>query len=300
MYVSQNNSRKRWSDEKIKEIVEKNYTLNIKVEDGKLYAEAKPKSGISNWNNQGLSLSFKISVPKQINSDLNTVGGSIKISNLSGTQIFKTSGGSLMVENVSGNIVGETLGGSVSIANSSGNIDLKTSGGSITADNCSEEINLKTIGGSLNMSNLNGNINASTSGGSLNMNNLSGNIHAVTIGGSIRANDIDGVLKTGTSGGSVKLDNISGNVEAKTTAGNMTVKMKSVSDYVKLSNSGNINLTLPANKGYNLDIEASKITSAGLNDFSGKIDSKNLQTIIGKGGAKIEVETWGRVNLVFE
>ena len=274
--------RDNWSTEKIKQILQENYTIDIKVESGKLYVAAKQKKSITNWNSQGISISFKISVPKQVSSNLQTSGGSIRISNLSGSQNFKTSGGSLAIENVSGNTVGSTSGGSITVTDSKDNIDLQTSGGSITARNCGGEIGLKTSGGSLNMVDLDGYIDATTSGGS------------------VTASDIKGTLKAGTSGGSVKLNNISGNVDARTSGGSMDVKMKSVSDYVKLSNSGNISLSLPAGKGYNLNVRANKVEASGLKDFHGSMENSKIEGPAGNGGPEINVKSSQRVRLSFE
>ena len=278
VYVSRDN----WSEERIKQALDENYTIEIKVENGKLYVAAKQKRSFTNWNQTGLSISFKILVPKQVNSDLQTSGGSIQISNLSGTQNFKTSGGSLAINNVSGNTVGATSGGSIAVVGSKDNIDLRTSGGSITAKDCSGIINLNTSGGSLNLSNLSGDITARTSGGS------------------ISASDIKGTLKTGTSGGSVRLSGISGNADASTSGGSMEVKIVSVSDYVRLSNSGNLSLSLPAGKGYNLNVKANKIETSGLKDFRGSMESTSIQGTVGSGGAELNVKSSQRVSLSFE
>ena len=278
MYVSRDN----WSVEKIKQVLDENYTIDIRVENGKLYAVVKQKRSNMNWNSQGLSISFNISVSKQVNSNLQTSGGSIFISNLSGSQNFKTSGGSLTVENISGNTVGRTSGGSITVTGSKDNIDLQTSGGSIIAKDCSGKIDLKTSGGSLRLSNLSGNINAATSGGS------------------VMASDIKGTIKTGTSGGSVRLDGISGNLDAYTSGGSMDVKITSVSDHVKLSNSGSLSLSLPAGKGYNLSVKANKIETSGLKDFRGNMESSKIEGTVGNGGPEINVKSSQRVRLSFE
>ncbi|MCL1974523.1 MAG: hypothetical protein FWG54_06895, partial [Bacteroidetes bacterium] len=247
-----------------------------------LYAVAKPKSNFSGWNRSGLSIAFKISVPQEVNTHLRTSGGSIRINNLSGSQDFATSGGSLTVEQVSGKIVGRTSGGSIRLKASGDIIDVKTSGGSITAEDC------------------NGTINLMTSGGSLKMSNLSGTIQATTSGGSISASSLKGTLKTGTSGGSVRLEGISGNVEASTSGGSMTVWMESVRDYVKLSNSGNLSLTLPSGMGYNLKARGERVETSGLKDFSGSIETRNIEGKVGNGGPQIEVRSSNRVTLRFE
>jgi DUF4097 and DUF4098 domain-containing protein YvlB len=275
-------SRSNWSTKEIRQSLEKNYTIDIKVENGRLYAEAKRKGNSTNWNQQGVSISFKIIVPRQVNSDLKTSGGSIHIHNLSGLQNIKTSGGSLTIEQVSGSITGLTSGGSITVTASKDRIDLKTSGGSITAKDCSGKIDLKT------------------SGGSLNMRNLNGDIHATTSGGSISASDITGTLKTGTSGGSVRLDGISGNLEASTSGGNMDVRMTSTSDYVRLSNSGSLNLTLPANRGYNLNVKANNIESSGVKDFHGRMERRNMEGTVSNGGPEINLKSSQGVRLSFE
>ena len=71
VYASRNN----WSAEKIQQTLDENYTIEVKVQNGKLIAEAKPKIKNLNWNRNGLSISFKISVPRQMNSNLQTSRG---------------------------------------------------------------------------------------------------------------------------------------------------------------------------------------------------------------------------------
>ena len=274
-------SRDKWSAEKIKQTFEENYTLDIELKGGKLHVEARSKSRISNWNQQGLNISFKITVPRQANSNLRTSGGSIHISNMSGEQDFTTSGGSLKVENVSGKINGRTSGGSITVANSSDVIELKTSGGSISAKDC------------------NGKIKLSTSGGSLNLSNLSGDIDASTSGGSVTAKNIHGALKTGTSGGSVRLEGISGSVEARSSGGAMNVTMESVSDYVRLTNSGNTSLTLPSGKGYQLNVKGNKVETSGLADFRGNMTGSSIDGATGSGGPEISIKTSQRARLTF-
>ncbi|MCL1938411.1 MAG: hypothetical protein FWF52_08470 [Candidatus Azobacteroides sp.] len=278
VYVSCNNC----SIEKIKQILKESYTIDIKVEKGKLYAAAKQKKDLFNWNQQGVGISFKIVVPKQVNSNLQTSGGNIQICNLSGSQNFKTSGGSLTIGNVSGNIVGLTSGGNITVAASSDNINLKTSGGSISANDCRGKIELKTSGGNLNLSNIEGNISAATSGGS------------------ITASNIKGTLQTGASGGNVQLNDLSGNVEASTSGGNMSVRMRSAGDYVRLSNSGDLRLTLPAGKGYKLTVKASNIETSGMKNFQGDMDRRSMEGVVGNGGTEVDLKSSEQVHLLFE
>jgi DUF4097 and DUF4098 domain-containing protein YvlB len=132
------------------------------------------------------------------------------------------------------------------------------------------------------------------------MSNLNGNIEAKTSGGSVTANAVSGTLKACTSGGSVNLDGISGNVEATTSGGSMNVKIKSVSHYVRLSNSGNINLTLPSGNGYHLNVEAGNLSTSGLRNFQGNTNNRNMRGTTGNGGPEINVRTSLRASLTFE
>ena len=273
----------RLSESRVRELLEENYDINVRVENGRLIAEARARRTIIGRNQDGLSISFVINVPSNVSSELRTSGGSIQLSNLSGSaQNFQTSGGSLSIESVLSNINGRTSGGSINLRNSQGNIDLRTSGGSITAQNSSGTVVLRT------------------SGGSLTLNNLSGNIEARTSGGSVTANDIQGALNAQTSGGSVNLNRLSGNVEASTSGGSLNVEMLSVNEFVRLTNSsGNISLTLPANQGYNLNVRGSnRVTTSGLQNFTGNMDERNINGTVGNGGATITARGQ-RVNLNF-
>jgi len=256
--------RNRATNENIKQLFEENYTVDVKVENGKLYAVARPNSRTLS-NAERLNISFNITVPGQINSNLQTSGGSIRIRNLSGSQDFRTSGGSMTIENVTGDIVGRTSGGSITVANSSGTINLRTSGGSITARDCRGVINLGTSGGSLNLSNLIGDVDATTSGGS------------------VTARNMQGALKAGTSGGSMNVD------------------MVSVSEHVILSTSGgSISLNLPANRGYALDLRANRVNTSELRNFSGNQRNNRVEGTVGNGGPNVSARTsGGRVNLSF-
>jgi DUF4097 and DUF4098 domain-containing protein YvlB len=142
VYFTSNND---WSEEKIKKTIEECYTFDIHVKGGKLYAVAKTKSE----NIETGSVSFIITVPAKVKSDLQSVSGNICVSNLSGSHNFKTVGGSLIVENVLGKIKGNTVGGNINVTNTKGNnIVLNTVSGNITAKDCSN-VYLTTVDGDI-------------------------------------------------------------------------------------------------------------------------------------------------------
>lgn len=283
VYVHGNNNQDLTREE-IKKRLDEDYVLQVSVGDHEVHAEARRKheNGFNwDWRKQ-LSISFKIYVPKQVNTHLSTSGGSIHLDNLSGDENFGTSGGSLHIDALTGQIKGETSGGSIEVSNSADNISLETSGGSIHANNCHGKIRLETSGGSLHLEDLKGSINANTSGGS------------------VQANNIEGELITGTSGGSVNLSQLSCSLEASTSGGSMHVELLHVGKYIKLDDSGgHIELRLPSKQGLNLDLSANRINKPDLSNFSGEWEKDHVHGTVNGGGVPVHVDASGHLELSF-
>jgi hypothetical protein len=271
VYVSPNNMKDDLSKEEIQKRLDEKYDLNIAVSNNKLTATAKTKEKIKDWK-KALSISFRIYVPQNVSTELTTSGGSIHLTNLSGNQDFTTSGGSLHIDGLSGKVNGRTSGGSIHLENSKDDIELTTSGGSIHAKNNS------------------GNLNLSTSGGSLELKDLKGTIKATTSGGSVLGKDIQGELTATTSGGNILLSGLSCSLETATSGGNIDVSFKELGKYVKISNSaGNIALQLPKGKGFDLKLEASRIKTDRLENFSGKMEEDEVNGKLNGGGVPVTV-----------
>ncbi len=284
IYVHGNNNTEL-SHEEIQKRLDADYEVEVSVSNHEVHAIAKRKhEGGMNWDwRKQLNISFKIFVPKEVNTHLGTSGGSIHLDNLSGDENFSTSGGSLHVEALTGTIKGETSGGSIEVSNSGDNINLETSGGSITASNCRGKIKLETSGGSLHLDDLKGSINANTSGGS------------------VRANNIEGELITGTSGGSVNLTQLSCSLDASTSGGSMNVELNHVGKYVKLDVSGgHVDLKLPSNQGLNLNLSAEKINpSSSVSNFTGEWNKDHVKGTVNGGGIPVSVDASGHLDVSF-
>jgi hypothetical protein len=277
VFIRGNNGREL-SKEEIQKRLTEDYELTVNVNNHEVHATAKTRHNFNDWNNKGLSIAFRVYVPKQVATNLSTSGGSIHLDNLEGEQNFSTSGGSLHVDALIGHIKGRTSGGSIHVSNSKQDIDLVTSGGSVTASNCEGNIKLQTSGGSLHLDHLKGNIDASTSGGS------------------IQGSDIEGEFITGTSGGSVNLTNLSCSLNASTSAGSIHVQMKQVGKYVKIDVSGgHVDLQLPSKQGLDLDVRGNKVT-ASLDNFTGSKDDDRIEGKVNGGGAPVHVNG-GRVSV---
>lgn len=282
MYVRASDNRSRPTKEEIERRLKEDYDIEVSVSGGKVTAVAKPKSfNLSSRKN--LSINFRIYVPKDVDTDLSTSGGSIDMKGLAGSQNFSTSGGSLRVDDLSGKINGKTSGGSISVSNSRDNISLSTSGGSINAENCSGVIEL------------------STSGGGIELVKLKGEIRAKTSGGTIRGEGIMGELITHTSGGSIKLRDMAASIDASTSGGNIDMEVKEIGKYLTASNSGgNIQIRMPSDKGMNLKLRAEHIHVSSLKNFSGDQDDHKMVGKINGGGVPVDVSTSGSVTLTLD
>ncbi|WP_295677110.1 DUF4097 family beta strand repeat-containing protein [uncultured Mucilaginibacter sp.] len=283
IYVHGNNNSDLTREE-IKKRLEADYQLEVSVSNNEVHAFAKRKhEGGFNWDwRRQLSISFKIYVPKAVNTHLETSGGSIHLDNLSGNENFSTSGGSLHLNALAGIIKGETSGGSIEVSNSADDINLETSGGSIKAMDCHGKIRLET------------------SGGSLHLQDLKGEIHAETSGGSIHADNIEGELITGTSGGSVDLTRMACSLQAETSGGSMNVDMARIGKYVKLDVSGgHVTLRLPAKQGLDLNLSANRISKPDLSGFSGEWEKDHVRGKLNGGGIPVNVDASGHLDISF-
>ena len=281
VYVTGNNGFTPSNDE-IKKRLEEDYTLDITTSNGELHAVAKNKRD-HDWNwRKSLNIGFKVYVPTNVASNLQTSGGSIHLDNLTGTEKFETSGGSLHVDHLTGNIRGRTSGGSIHVSDTKDNIDLETSGGSVTANNCSGTIRLNTSGGSLRLQDLNGKIDAQTSGGS------------------VQASNIKGELRTGTSGGSINLTGLACSLDTYTSGGSIHAQMSEASKFIKIDASGgHVDLQLPSKQGFDLDVHADKVTADLGSTFSGTKEKDSVRGKVNGGGVRVDVNGSNRVNLTF-
>lgn len=285
VFVWPSNRRKgtTLSKEEIQKKLDEFYDLRIGVNDNKLTATARSKS--RKWDSKNaLSISFKVFVTRNVSTNLTTSGGNIKLTDLSGEQKITTSGGNLVIDKVRGKLKGSTSGGNILVNNSDENINLVTSGGNVEARKCTGEVKLVT------------------SGGNIVLHDLKGNIEATTSGGNVEANGIGGDLEATTSGGNIDLTALACNLSTATSGGDIRVILSEAKSFVKINNSsGNIELQIPAGKGYDLDLSASKIKTTNLANFNGKTEDDEMNGTINGGGTKLRVDAGsGRINLTLK
>lgn len=283
VYIHGNNIIRSLSKEEIQSLLSEYYELSIDVNNHKVTAKAKNKRNIRDWH-KSLSIGFVVYVPENVSTDLSTSGGGIHLSNLHGNQEFTTSGGGLHLDHLSGKVNGTTSGGGIHLSDSKDEITLTTSGGGIEATNCS------------------GNIKLETSGGGLHLRNLSGVIRAITSGGGAEGDDIAGELSVHTSGSGIHLHNLTCSLDASTSGASIDAEFASLGKYVKINNGGgNINLSLPADKGVDLTLDANKIKVNRLYNFMGSQEDGHMKGTLNGGGIPVTLDAGGgRISLTMK
>lgn len=212
---------------------------------------------------QNLQVRYQVSVPSKFDLQLQTAGGSVKISSIQGDVQSTTSGGSLTFKEITGPVRGST------------------SGGSITASDCT------------------GDLKTQTSGGAIRLEAIDGAVHAETSGGSIQVRKLTGKTTLHTSGGSIHLDNVVGPTQASTSGGSITAAFSEPpqTDCILKTSGGGITVTLPENAGAELDAETSggrvssdhPVTSV----LKGEARRNVLQGKIAGGGPLLKLRTSG-------
>ena len=181
----------------------------------------------SGWHNRNEG-KFTLRVPARFNARLNTAGGGISVSDLTGEVKADTSGGGLDFARLHGPLNGTTSGGGIHVADCQGTIRIDTSGGGIEVTGGGGSLDGHTAGGGVAVRTFNGPAAVDTSGGGVTMENVNGKVAALTSGGPIRAvllSPLPGEVTLTTSGGGVTVsvpETAPFNVDAETSGGEVT------------------------------------------------------------------------------
>jgi DUF4097 and DUF4098 domain-containing protein YvlB len=204
---------------------------------------------------------YTIQVPAQFNAQIDTSGGSIAASDVTGEVKADTSGGALRFTRLHGPLNGDTSGGGIRVTDCEGPIKIDTSGGGIEVTGGSGTLDGDTSGGSITVKTFKGPVSVDTSGGGITIENVAGKIKGDTSGGSIHA---------------VLLSPLPGDVTLSTSGGGLTVQV-------------------PANAAFNLDAES---TGGGVHcdlpvTVQGKRERDELKGTVNGGGPVLRLETGG-------
>jgi DUF4097 and DUF4098 domain-containing protein YvlB len=181
----------------------------------------------SGWGNRN-EAKYTIRVPSSFNAKLNTSGGGIEVSDLTGSVNVNTSGGGLRFARLHGPLNGDTSGGGIRVADCEGAIQVKTSGGGIEVIGGGGRLAGETSGGGVAVKSFGGPVSVETSGGGITIENINGKVKASTSGGPINAvllSPVPGDVTLSTSGGGVTVkvaEQTAFNLDAETSGGGVS------------------------------------------------------------------------------
>jgi hypothetical protein len=191
-------------------------------------------SWLSGWFDGGWfgkGTRFDVHVPMKTAVNVNTSGGGISVSKITGRVGVHTSGGGLQIETVEGDVNGSTSGGGVRMRDIKGNAVTNTSGGGIEISNVQGTLRASTSGGGIRIDGVTGDLHASTSGGGVTINDAGGRVEAHSSGGPVTARFVAGNNKGGvlsTSGGGVRAEvdpKVALSIDASSSGGGVTADL---------------------------------------------------------------------------
>jgi hypothetical protein len=168
---------------------------------------------------------LEITVPRGLDSlGIETLGGDIDASDLTGNLVAEASGGKINVGHVGGNIDIRAAGGAIVLGVIGGSAHCLSGGGAINAVEIRGDALLETAGGDIHLRKGGGAVRASTAGGRIDIVEAKGTVQARTFGGPIEIGSAKGVHCESASG-SIVAQFIPGVLESflSTGSGDITV-----------------------------------------------------------------------------
>ncbi|HZD95535.1 MAG TPA: hypothetical protein VE133_14830 [Candidatus Sulfotelmatobacter sp.] len=233
-------------------------------------------------SNRG-SIDFEIQVPAQTSLvKLETAGGSVTATALSGRVEANTAGGgSIHLDQISGIVVASSGGGNIEIGKVGSDVQATTGGGNIHLVSAAGTVNATSGGGNLNIgwAKL---MTLRTEGGSIYVTKCDGQVRAETGGGNIELKDIAGAATIETGGGSIHFGPIKGGVRAETAAGAIIARLAAGGSFTdsRLETSlGDIIVYVPEGMGMNVRAAVEAARGYGIRSEFGELKISNPQNL---------------------
>lgn len=205
---------------------------------------------------------YEIRVPSRFNVDLESTGGNVEISGVTGTFEGQTMGGGIDLRNLSGEIDMQTMGGAISLTDSELDGKLHTMGGNITLEGVRGSVETTTMGGNVRhrgSGSPTSAIKVHTMGGNVDIGDAPGGADLRTMGGDITAGRVGKFFDAETMGGDIDVSAVDGWIEARTMGGSVTIAMTGGTGgdrHVSITSmGGDIELRVPQDLSMKFDIE---------------------------------------------
>ncbi len=173
--------------------------------------------------------------------------------------------------------------------------ELRTVNGSITLDDVQGKHFLQNQNGDLVVKGVSGDVQAASTTGNIFLEKLKGNIFAKTVSGDIRIVDNSGEVRVRSVSGAIRATGMDGTLVSATTSGNIITDFNHVAKGIYLESvSGDIQLTIPLQNGYEIRGQAMQFDLAGIRQSSISEQTQNFRErkiVIREGGLPVQLST---------
>ena len=205
-------------------------TLEQNNKQAKLVAKNKSNNGISFYSGQSPSINLVVTVPNNLNLDIDDGSGDILIEAMQSNIDVKDGSGSLsingaknlniddgsgsiQIKNVTGNLALTDGSGSIDIHNVSGNAAIEDGSGEMHVANVTGSLTVEDGSGDITIKNINGAVTVDDNSGDMVIEHIGSSVTIEDGSGDIRVNYAKALTITEAGSGDVSIDNISGPVK---------------------------------------------------------------------------------------
>lgn len=154
-----------------------NYRILIHQQGDQIIASVEPKRSVRVSGESPIRFNFVVQTPYQISTNLRTMNGEIRLSDVSGNHFLENKLGNLSLEQCTGEIRVVSLSGDIDVSDSEGTVFVKTVNGNVRAFDSNGEIRIRTVSGNILASGITGTLVSATTSG-----NIAADIYAVSEG----------------------------------------------------------------------------------------------------------------------
>ena len=256
--------------------------------DGLRIVGRKVGGGLRSWFRDTPEIEFRIAAPRQLELDVKTGGGHVRIDDVTGDVSLRTSGGHIRFGDVDGQLDANTSGGHISGGDVRHGGELKTSGGHIRLDDVGSSVVVRTSGGHIKLGDVAGDVTAATSGGHITLGEVDGSVEAETGGGHVEvagARDAD----VSTSGGHIRLQRMHGFAKARSSGGRVALEVAAgnTAGADIVTSGGDIRIALPKGHGFDIDADSGDGDVVSDVEVVGERTAGRLRGRIAGGGGSI-------------
>jgi len=226
------------------------------------------------------SVRYELFIPDSTHFKAETTSSDVEVNDIGGTLEVKTVSGDIKIVSAKDNVKCKTISGDIYLKDIYGIADLKTTSGDINVHHLDGSIEAESVSGDMDLKNIDGEVDLKTTSGDVSISGIKGSVEAESVSGDIDQKSLSEINE-------IEMETISGDISAQ------GVLIPNGS-YTLGSHSGAIKFAAPLESNFEL---STKTSSGDIDcDFDLKgyviIDRKQLQGVVGKGGASLNISTF--------